>query len=246
MKNIFKNPWAKGGEYYPEEVLDATKVLSPIIENSTSAKIKWVEYDGQNIRLYDGVFNNKAGSTLIKSYKATSGLLGHQVASEQDNSDSGPVPEGEYKIDLSLDFLRKAGTLSMSTCEIASGKGIQILPWNINRGGTCAFPGWGQWRARIEKVKVSSSRDNFYLHDSYKGYSHGCIETDTELYYDLYNIRKKGVLSIKLKVSYSSLTQSTDGGTRQFPPPWGKKLIKSSSGDYYEPDINNFPDKSKL
>lgn len=27
MKNMFKNPWAKGGEYYPEEVLDVSKVL---------------------------------------------------------------------------------------------------------------------------------------------------------------------------------------------------------------------------
>jgi len=27
MKNMFKNPWAKGGEYYPEELLDVRKVL---------------------------------------------------------------------------------------------------------------------------------------------------------------------------------------------------------------------------
>lgn len=27
MKNIFKNPWAKGGEYYPEEVLNVDRVL---------------------------------------------------------------------------------------------------------------------------------------------------------------------------------------------------------------------------
>lgn len=27
MKNMFKNPWAKGGDYYPEEVLNVSKVL---------------------------------------------------------------------------------------------------------------------------------------------------------------------------------------------------------------------------
>jgi hypothetical protein len=27
MKNMFKNPWAKGGEYYPEEVLDVSSLM---------------------------------------------------------------------------------------------------------------------------------------------------------------------------------------------------------------------------
>jgi hypothetical protein len=39
----------------------------------------------------------------------------------------------------------------------------------INQGGF--------FSKKMDKVK--SMRDNFYFHDSYKGYSHGCIEIET-------------------------------------------------------------------
>lgn len=58
MKNMFKNPWAKGGEYYPEEVLDVSKVLdasystynkfenSNIISNEVLATVKCTDTFG--------------------------------------------------------------------------------------------------------------------------------------------------------------------------------------------------------
>jgi hypothetical protein len=214
----------------------------------TGIKIKWIEYDGQKVKILFGVFGDKAKSTVLKSYSGTSGLLNHQVASEQTLDDKGPTPEGEYKINLTLNFFRKAGTINMSSCNIGNDKGVQLLPWGVARGGgSCNYPGWGQWRARLEKDKVSNSRNNFYFHDSYKGFSSGCIETDTELYYDLYHLYKKdGYQTVRVKINYASLTQSTNGNTRQFPPPWGVSLVPSPSGDYYAPDMSKFPDKNKL
>jgi hypothetical protein len=53
---------------------------------------------------------------------------------------------------------------------------------------------------------------NFYLHDSHKGYTHGCIETETDVFWKLRLIRMTQP-SIKVTVKYKSLNMSTNGGT---------------------------------
>lgn len=57
-------------------------------------------------------------------------------------------------------------------------------------------------------------RGGFYLHDSIKGYSHGCIEADTKLFVHLrkyHSITKK--LTVILQVKYAP-GRGTNGGTK--------------------------------
>ena len=49
--------------------------------------------------IYDGQFLKWNDKGLI--YKATSGMIGHQMPGEQCIPDAGPVPEGVYKIYIS-------------------------------------------------------------------------------------------------------------------------------------------------
>jgi hypothetical protein len=244
MSNLkfWKEQWNKITER--SAVTDTTGAMGNESAEQTGIKIKWIEYDGQKVKILFGVFGDKAKSTILKSYSGTSGHDGFQIAGKQDVPNDGPTPEGEYKINLTLSFFRKTGTINMSECIIGNDKGIQLLSWGVKRGGgTCNYPGWGQWRARLEKVKVSNSRDNFYFHDSYKGESSGCIETETDLYYDLYHLYKTdGYQFVRARVAYSSLSQSTNGNTRQQPPPWGVYIING----YWVPDMSKFPEKSRL
>ena len=75
-------------------------------------------------------------------------------------------------------------------------------------------PEWGTWRARLEKVSVQDNRTNtFYLHNSHKGYTHGCAETCDELYDRFVKLHDQGVGYIYLDVRYAG--NSTNGGTKQ-------------------------------
>ena len=104
--------------------------------------------------------------------------------------------------------------------------GVDLLPW----ANGFLYDGWDQWRARLEKINVNSTRDNFYFHDSYKGYSHGCIETSSDLYFDLLNFKNNGLKSIRVKVKYPGANSLTNGETKQNPPPKTKRMIKGGDG----------------
>jgi hypothetical protein len=57
-------------------------------------------------------------------------------------------------------------------------------------------------------------RGGFYLHDSVKGFSHGCIEVETKIFKhlrDYYSSTKKQ--SVILKVKYIA-GRTTNGGTK--------------------------------
>lgn len=198
----------------------------------------WIEYNGQIVSIYLGKFKDKAQSHLFKSFKGTSGMPGHQNRAEQASKDKGPVPEGAYRMTLENSFLRKARA-SSETCSTSSNYGVSFLPWE---DGKCSFPGWGQWRARLKIIKKKYpkiSRDYFYFHDSYKGYSHGCIETETELLYIMAVAKKHGQKQINVYIDYS-LNTSTDGGTFIDTPykPWKYfNLIRSSGTLAAVPDI---------
>ena len=58
------------------------------------------------------------------------------------------------------------------------------------------------------------ARSGFYLHDSTKGFSHGCIEVETKLFPLLRAFHKKtNKTSIVLKVAYVK-GRETNGGTK--------------------------------
>ena len=118
------------------------------------------------------------------SYKATSGMNGYQKPEFQCVKDRGPVPEGNYYVPLieGKDAKDDGGGI----CQLSPSWQIQ----KITRGtkaGICE-PYWANWgynRVRFEpsdkltKSKCDPKRSGFYLHDSTKGFSHGCIEIAT-------------------------------------------------------------------
>lgn len=155
-------------------------------------------------------------------WKATSGLKGHQVPSEQCTTDAGPVPEGLYSSLLSSGG--EAQDDGTNTCSLTPAWGFQT----IRRGEAAEncesyWANWGYHRIRIEPADVATRnscikeghhRSGFYLHDSIKGYSHGCIETEGTFFTMLRKFmseqtRKK---RLYLKVKYTG--DSTYGGTK--------------------------------
>jgi hypothetical protein len=84
-------------------------------------------------------------------------------------------------------------------------------------------PYWANWgfnRARMEpadivnRARCKPMRGGFYLHDSTKGYTHGCIEVEGRLFSILRNhhiMTKKQTLT--LKVTYVP-GRETNGGTK--------------------------------
>ncbi len=111
-----------------------------------------------------------------------------------------------------------------NSCNLAPAWGFQT----IRRGeaaGNCEsyWVNWGYHRIRIEPadiatknacVKQSINRGGFYLHDSTKGYSHGCIETEDGFFTTLRMFISKQYKKkhLYLKVKYAG--DSTYVGTK--------------------------------
>jgi hypothetical protein len=177
-----------------------------------------MSYDGKTI---------KWGS---RSYPASSGMavwpdpiLGntdYRFAKYQD-SQGGPVPEGNYVLHVFLNGT--AGLTQLGPdAEVAATQtgGIQAIPKVTIGGAEYTFPDWGTRRIRIFKGKGNATkRNNFYLHDSSKGYSHGCIEVDgkffEDLRLDLVTMHKSKKYDLTLVVTYASPGTSTNGGTKK-------------------------------
>ena len=114
------------------------------------------------------------------------------------------MPEGKWRINLGLDPTRGARVNPDSTTIPALG-----VQW-LGPGS----PDWGTWRARLEKVSVQDNRVNtFYLHNSHKGFTHGCVETCDDLYDRFQKLHDQGVGYVYVDVRYAG--DSTNGGTKQ-------------------------------
>jgi hypothetical protein len=168
-----------------------------------------MNYDGQNIS-WPG----------IGTFKATSGLPGSQEPKNICIPDNGPIPEGFYKIYL-LDH-GAANDDGSGTCNLKPSWGIQHIPRG-NAAGVCEpyWANWGSNRARMEPADINTKnlclpiiRGGFYLHDSTKGYSHGCIEVETRIFPVLRSYHSTTNNStLILKVEYVKGRQ-TNGGTK--------------------------------
>lgn len=55
--------------------------------------------------------------------------------------------------------------------------------------------------------------NTFYLHNSHKGFGHGCVETCDDLYDRFVKLHDQGVVYIYVDVRYAG--DSTNGGTKQ-------------------------------
>jgi hypothetical protein len=171
-----------------------------------------------NIHLdYDGQTLKWSGKGL--AFKATSGMPSHQVPAEQCMPNAGPVPEGEYKVFISDHGVAKDD--GRGICALKPSWGIQEISRGV-KAESCDqyWANWGKNRARMEpaneatKKKCSPIRAGFYIHDSIKGYSHGCIEVESDLFKHLrhhHSSTKERYLIVQVK--YVS-GRGTNGGTK--------------------------------
>jgi hypothetical protein len=166
-----------------------------------------IEFDGQVLR-WNGV-----------QYKGTTGLKGYQTPSQQCKKDAGPVPEGLYTV-----LLRDKGTAKddgSGQCRLEPAWGLQTIPRG-SQAGDCEpyWANWGQNRVRFEPADIRTRhactplRGGFYIHDSAKGFSHGCIEVQAAFFPALRNfVKMTKQATLLLQVKYVPNRQ-TNGGTR--------------------------------
>ncbi len=170
--------------------------------------LDWIQYTGTEITMYAGNLHDK--SKVITKCNATSGLTpGSQNPNSSQKPDEGPIPQGDYSIDLKGDPNRIAPMPGPTP-----GGGISQLPKKAD--GTSAYPDWGDQRAKLDPKKGTDTKNRtaFYIHDSAKGYTHGCIEVPCkDLFEKLKEYRKGGAKNIDVNVDYSNST-STNGNTR--------------------------------
>jgi len=164
-------------------------------------------YDGQVLRW-----------TGHGSFRASSGLPGFQAPGESCRADSGPVPPGFYKL-----YLTDQGVAQddgRDACNLKPAWGIQSIPRGAAAGDCEEFwVNWGSNRARLEPADAATrnrcapARGGFYLHDSTKGYSHGCIEVEGRIF-PLLQTYARGSRSATMiiKVEYVN-DRATNGGT---------------------------------
>lgn len=190
------------------------------IESSSQSKQnQWIKYDGTTVTLFSGKDGDE--SKKLASFKGTSGIYDtntdYRNAEFQNRKDMGPVPEGWYSINLKPSPSRTAKPdFNSGVINSNPEGGIELLPDKFNSAqGPITYGAWGTIRARLEPQKGTNTfgRDNFYLHNSSKGYSHGCIETSTTIFGYIISYRAKGAQSISVKVDYPTPTSSTYGFT---------------------------------
>ena len=189
----------------------------------------WVLVTGNAALWYGGTVGDK--SNLIHTYKATSGLdnattttgvsINCQYAKYQNVENGGPTPEGRYYINLKPDPNRIANADPKTGQLLRSPKGgIEKIPDYYQRedGLYCTYSEWGYHRAKLEPVSVTgaSNRDNnsFYMHDSEKGYTHGCIEIEKQFFNDLIEYGKDNS-KIDVIIAYPGPDHNTNGGTKK-------------------------------
>ena len=77
-------------------------------------------------------------------------------------------------------------------------------------------------RAHLTPDKVTGAKnterdnDSYYLHDSQKGYTHGCTEVEAKLFDKLNEYRNNGNTRIDVIINYgNNQNHSTNGGTKR-------------------------------
>lgn len=151
-------------------------------------------------------------------FKATSGLKGHQNASEQTNQEHGPIPEGEYWFPVHVAKTPIATMIAPG--QLDRNDGIEFVsPLIVHGTKIYDLTAWGLDRVRLHVTRIDDPkarhRDGFYLHDSAKGYSHGCIEVEMRFFFQLraYAATPGKRKMLRLRVKYPVKDASTYGGT---------------------------------
>ena len=167
----------------------------------------------------DMTFDGQVLKQGALKFMATSGLPGYQFPNHQCVKENDPIPEGYYKV-----YLANRGTAKQDTsedCKLAPAWGVEKIPRGTE-AGTCEefWANWGNHRVRLEPADVqtqrvcSPTRGGFYIHDSTKGYSHGCIEVERRFFPHLKSLAHTNQTGFCiLRVKYVP-GKPTNGGTR--------------------------------
>jgi hypothetical protein len=197
----------------------------------TSKRRADTEYPGTPDMVYNGIlltwrakqFNATSGNFYVhESRDPRTGEIAREVwdyryAANQDVPNYGPIPEGVFW--LSLKF---AGEAKRSRDgQLLRGDGIE----RISGGEDSA---WGGNRVRLiaHHIESKSARQNrdvnsFYIHDSHKGYTHGCLEVQNNFFAELRTFaaaeskKDDGRRRLWLRVDYASKFTSTLGKTKR-------------------------------
>jgi hypothetical protein len=183
--------------------------------------------------LFDGkwLYWNAPGDTA--KYHASSGLVegtdrmfrigpwvyvfreDYRCSWDQKTKDRGPIPTGTYTVATTIPKNPYA-TFNAASCSLNSSNSIQIIPRggdekdkpSGSEAGMCE-PYWANWgynRAALvpHRDMVAPHRNGFFLHDSSKGFTHGCVETEQRFFTDkLIPLAKKSPgAAVTLKVKY--------------------------------------------
>jgi len=190
----------------------------------------WLLITGDKVYWYEGNKGDKSSEPTI--FNATSGGPENQMAKYQNMPNVGPTPEGDYHLDLGKPGSdRNAKTYKKedgSRDYLKADEGIENMNFtDFDDDGTeysMYSPSWGNQRVSLkpepktlEKNK-NNGRDNtsFYLHDSAKGYTHGCVEVDSLFFGFLRAYRDLGNNRIDVIVDYlKNPDHITNGGTKK-------------------------------
>ena len=151
----------------------------------------FLTFNGKQVAWY------KANGNILDVYNGVSGMIGFQNPKYTNLKNKGPIPEGGYSIDLTLDPNRTA-KIADKQGKLVDNYGIEKIP-----EGHLASNPWGHMRARLMPLKGTNTfgRTGFYFHDSIKGFTHGCIEVDS-FFFDRLLEYQKSHSSINLYVTY--------------------------------------------
>ena len=161
-------------------------------DTNPNSKEDYLVFNGKQVVWYNG------DGGFVASYKAVSGGLDFQNKKYQ-NQKPGPIPEGAYTINLSLNPNRVATRYEGNL--FYNDVGIMKVP---NWMKVQSLNPWGNTMARLEPVKGTNlwgRENNFYMHDSNKGYTSGCIEVQSSFFARLLDYRQSNP-SIMLFVFY--------------------------------------------
>lgn len=193
---------------------------------------QYLTYNGQTVRWYDG--------KTTTPYPASSGMIGvasvpgsfdQQSPKDQCVGESasgltgGPIPEGVYSLNVKIASPATAKIASKDTCALVPAYGVQSLPTASRAAGTeqCEGPwrNWGDNRVRLsahdQKARTAcgkNPRGGFYLHDSKKGFTHGCVEVSGDFFERLrkFIASKPKQQRMLIKVDYTGVQRTNATG----------------------------------
>lgn len=142
-----------------------------------------------------------------------------QINPDKQCTPDAAIPEGNYK--LFVQFQGEAPVRDASLCDLGPSWGWSTIP----RGqvaGVCEqyWANWGYNRIRLEAADEKTrkvcdgKRGGFYIHDSTKGFSHGCIEVEPLFFRVLKQNTERNKQKFIISVIYVP-GQQTNGGTKQ-------------------------------